>query len=257
MLADRPRRRARREAAASPPPFTGAARLRRQHPQARRRDGHVRAPTSSSTTSATSTSRCSPTASLSDAIDDVAAQGRALLQLRRQRGRRSKSWDSRVRLVPAKQGVKGTNLDLSRGRPGAVRRRPAGHEPRRRHRRRPGHASSATDGGMIDLQWDDPVDLDGATFGDPLLSRPPARSRTRTRRRASTFTPTADQVGQQVAVPHRRASRRGPRTSILSVDRPRRHRPGRRSTPAPRPRCLPPPCPRPATYDDHDHRLRR
>ena len=60
----------------------------------------------SSTTSATSTSRCSPTADLTDAIDDVAAKGVHYFSSAGNEGQQQ-AWDSPVRLVPAKPGRQG------------------------------------------------------------------------------------------------------------------------------------------------------
>ena len=164
------------------------------------------------------------------------------------------SWNSEVRLVPTREGRQGHQPRLQRRRPGAVRRRAAGHEPGHGHRRRAG-ARPRRGRRHPDLQWDDPVDVDGATLGDPLFTRDRRDHRGRTRRRRSPSPPTADQVGKKVqfrtdAIPS------GTTDLILTVTGAGRHR-----TSASRHRLLagaarhqadPGRC-----LHDHDHRVRR
>ena len=153
---------------------------------------------------------------LSDAIDEVAAKGTHYFSSAGNSGE-AQSWDSRTRLVPEKSGVKGTNLDFTDVDPALYDGGLQDMDP-----------GSGTDvaqdivldgaGGLLNIQWDDPVDVDGATFGDPIFEASgeitdadPAPS--------FTFTPTAAQVGQTVqfrtdAIPT------GTTDLILTVDAP-------------------------------------
>ena len=219
-------------------------RVRRQHPQARRQEGQVQGRRDRRRRRATSTSRCSPTARSPTRSTTWPSKGVHYFSCRRQRRRSSRPGTPRSDLVPAKQGAQGHQPRLQRRRPGALRRRPPGHEPRRRHRRRPEPPARRRTGGCFNLQWDDPLDLDGATYGAPFFSATgeltdanPAPS--------FTFTRTAVAGRQAGRVPHRR-------------DPVRHHRPGppgrppptattsARSTPAPRRRSWPRRSARPA-----------
>ena len=176
-------------------------------------------------------------------------QGSPLLQLRRQRRASSSPGTPRSACVPADQkAVKGTNIDLERGRPGAVRRRPPGHEPGR-----------GTDVAQ------DLVARRGRRPDRPAVGRPGRRRRRHLSARRSSAppvrSPTADpeptlrrspptrgpgRPGRCSSAPTR--SRRGTTDLILLGRRARRHRPRRD-----RHRLLPGGAgrqrsPRPATY---------
>ena len=106
---------------------------------------------------------------VAEAVDDLASRGVHYFSAIGNNGRRQ-GWDSAVRLVPARQGVRGTNLDLSDVDPALYS---GGFQDLD-----PGTGTDVAqdvtvgpDGGVFDLQWDDPVDVDGATYGDPLLSQ--------------------------------------------------------------------------------------
>ena len=75
---------------------------------------------------------------LSDAIDDVAAKGAHYFTSAGNAGV-AQSWNSPVRLVPAKQAVKGTNIDLSEVDPALYDGGLQDMDPGSGHRRRPGH----------------------------------------------------------------------------------------------------------------------
>ena len=75
---------------------------------------------------------------ISDAIDDVTAQGVHYFTSAGNAGQQN-AWQSPVRLLPAAQGVSGTNLNLERCRPGPVRRRASGRRPGPGYRRGPEH----------------------------------------------------------------------------------------------------------------------
>ena len=132
---------------------------------------------------------------ISDAVDDVTAQGVQYFSSAGNGGEHQ-AWRMPLNLVPASSAATGTNLDFSDVPPelydGGVQDMDPG----------PGvdpamdYAFEA-DGGIFDLQWDDPVDLDGPTLGAPLFEATgeitdadPAPS--------FTFTATAADVGQQV-----------------------------------------------------------
>ena len=101
----------RPRSSASPPPTTARSASPTTSARWPPRPGRAR-PTSSSTTSSTSTSRSSATASVGDAVDDVTAQGVQYFSAAGNQGIQQ-TWDSPVRLIPAAQGIKGTNLDFS------------------------------------------------------------------------------------------------------------------------------------------------
>jgi len=153
---------------------------------------------------------------VSDAIDDVAARGVHYFSSAGNAGNQQ-AWASRVRLLPAASAVRGTNLDLTGVDPALYDGGLQDMDPG------PGTDVAqdiflGENGGIIDLQWNDPVDVDGATFGDPIFEATgeitaanPAPS--------FAFTPSADQVGKTVqfrtdAIPS------GTTDLILSVDAP-------------------------------------
>ena len=128
---------------------------------------------------------------LSDAIDDVAADGVHYFTSQGNSGEQQ-GWESRVRLVPASKGLPGTNLDFSTVDPSLYDGGLQDMDPG------PGidvAQSLALDtGGILDLQWNDPVDVNGATYGDPVFK---ATGEISAANPAPffTFTATAAQVG--------------------------------------------------------------
>ncbi len=153
---------------------------------------------------------------LSDAIDDVAADGAHYFSSAGNAGVQQ-AWQSKVRLVPAARGVRGTNIDLTGVDPALY---DGGLQDMN-----PGRGTDVAQdltlgpaGGLFDLQWDDPVDVDGATYGDPVFSAT-GEITAADPEPSFAFTPTADQVGQTVqfrtdAIPS------GTTDLILSVDAP-------------------------------------
>ena len=181
---------------------------------------------------------------ISAAVDDVKAAGVSYFSSAGNAGDQN-AWRSPVKLV-AGRGVPAAAADgrprLHRRRPRALRRRPAGHGHRRRHRRRP-----------------DPRARAGRWPARPAVDRPGRRRRSRPerpavrgrghadrgqhrgRRRLHRSTPAPTWSARR-AVPHRRhpVRHRRPRSSTS----PRRAASAwARSTPAPRPRS----CPTPST----------
>jgi hypothetical protein len=154
---------------------------------------------------------------LSDAIDDVAKKGTDYFSSAGNAGEQQ-SWDSKVKLIPAKQGAKGTNLDFSEVDPELY---DGGLQDMN-----PGSGTDVAQnlkldpetGGMFDLQWDDPVDVDGPTLGASYFSAT-GEITDANAEPSFTFNATAAQVGQQVlfktdAIPS------GTTDLILSVDDP-------------------------------------
>jgi hypothetical protein len=134
---------------------------------------------------------------LSDAVDEVAAKGVHYFSSAGNDGLHA-SWNSPVKLVPAKTGLKGTNLDLTGVDPALYDGGLQDMDP--------GSGSDVAQdvtvgelGGLFNLQWDDPVDVDGATLGTPIFTASgeinPADPEP-----SFTFTPTAAQVGRQVRI---------------------------------------------------------
>jgi hypothetical protein len=132
---------------------------------------------------------------IGDAVDDVAKQGVHYFSSVGNAGE-AQSWDSPVRLVPASKGVQGTNLDFSQVDPslydGGLQDMDTG----------PGtnvaqDISVGDGGGLFNLQWDDPFDLNGTQFGSPYyqskgeLTGPDDV-------KSFTFHATSAQVGKQV-----------------------------------------------------------
>jgi hypothetical protein len=132
---------------------------------------------------------------ISDAVNDVAARGVSYFSSAGNEGDHN-AWQSRIHLVPAARGVRGTNLDFTDVDPALY---DGGLQDMN-----PGRgvdvAQSLTlgeGGGTFDLQWNDPTDANGAQLGDPYFSATgeitaanPAPS--------FSFTPTAAQLGSQV-----------------------------------------------------------
>ncbi|MFN0282862.1 MAG: S8 family serine peptidase [Kineosporiaceae bacterium] len=132
---------------------------------------------------------------IGDAVDDVAAIGVSYFSSVGNSGDKG-AWDSRVRLLPAATGVRGTNIDLSTVDPALY---DGGLQDMN-----PGAGTDVAQtlsfdegGGIFDLQWDDPFDLNGATFGDPIFTAT-GEITTATPEPSFSFTPTAGQVGQVV-----------------------------------------------------------
>ena len=105
---------------------------------------------------------------LNDAIDDVARQGAHYFTSAGNDGE-DNSWNSDVRLIAAKQGVKGTNLDFSDVDPALY---DGGLQDMN-----PGSGTDVAqnvhvgeDRRLLNLQWNDPLDIDGATYGNPLFT---------------------------------------------------------------------------------------
>ncbi len=132
---------------------------------------------------------------ISDAVDDVAAQGVHYFSSAGNAGN-AQSWNSKVRLVPAAKALEGTDLDFSEVDPalydgGLQDMDPgAGTDVAQ-------DVSVGAGGGLINLQWDDPVDLDGAKYGDPVLEQT-GEITDADPDPTVTFTPTAAQIGSTV-----------------------------------------------------------
>ncbi len=132
---------------------------------------------------------------VSDAVDDVAAQGVHYLTSAGNQGS-NQTWDAGVHLVPAAQALAGSNLDLTGVDP---RLYDGGFQDVA-----PGPATAVAQdvvlgdaGGLVDLQWDDPLDLAGPRLGTPYLQTGgtlPGAEATAT----FTFTPTSAQLGTTV-----------------------------------------------------------
>ena len=134
---------------------------------------------------------------VANAVNAVTAEGVSYFSAAGNDGDRS-SWQSRIHLVPASQGAKGSNLDLSKV--------PAELYSGGLQDMNPGAGTDVAQtvdvdpaGGLFDMQWDDPFDRNGPTLGSlyyhtrgDLTKAEPARS--------FTFTPTAAELGKQVQV---------------------------------------------------------
>ncbi|MET0837889.1 MAG: S8 family serine peptidase [Marmoricola sp.] len=132
---------------------------------------------------------------LNDAINDVAKKGVHYFSSAGNDGE-DNSWNSDTRLIPAKQGVKGTNLDFSDVDPALY---DGGLQDMN-----PGSGTDVAqnvhvgDGqALLNLQWNDPLDVDGATYGDPLFQASGTLT-TATPARTHTWNAPASQVGKQV-----------------------------------------------------------
>jgi hypothetical protein len=154
---------------------------------------------------------------LSDAIDDVAAQGTHYFSSAGNAGEQQ-SWDSKVKLIPAEQGIEGTNLDFSEVDPELYDGGLQDMNPGRGTDVAQNLKLDPDTGGLFDLQWDDPVDVDGPTLGASYFQATGEITEADPEPQF-TFTATAAQVGQQVlfktdAIPS------GTTDLILSVDDP-------------------------------------
>lgn len=134
---------------------------------------------------------------ISDAVDDVAAHGVTYVTAAGNDGVRN-AWQAPVHLVPAATGLAGTNIDLS-GVPGDLY--DGGVQDMD-----PGAGVHAVQsltvgpgGGVLDLQWNDPVDRTGPVYGPALWSATGRLAGTDPEQTFS-FTPTTAQLGTKVQV---------------------------------------------------------
>lgn len=132
---------------------------------------------------------------VSDAVDEVAARGVHYFSAAGNQGS-NQAWDAPVHLVSADEARAGSNLDLDDVDPAlydggfADLRQGSGVDVAQ-------DVSLAARGGLVDLQWDDPVDLDGPTLGRSFYSD--AGTVTSADRTTTfTFTPTEEQQGRTV-----------------------------------------------------------
>ena len=132
---------------------------------------------------------------IADAVDDVAGSGVHYFSSAGNDGVRQ-AWSSKVKLVSKSRALEGTNLDLT----GVD---PALYDGGFQDLQNGSGIDVAQDlavgagGGLFNVQWDDPTDLDGATYGDPYFTAEGAVTKEEPAP-SFTFTPTADQVGQRV-----------------------------------------------------------
>lgn len=132
---------------------------------------------------------------VSDAVDDVAAQGVHYFSSAGNQGS-NQVWDSALRLVSTEQALAGSNLDLTGVDPDlydggfADLRQGSGTDVSQ-------DLVLGGDGGLVDLQWDDPLDLDGPHLGTPYLATGGTLSAPENVA-SVTFTPTSAQLGTEV-----------------------------------------------------------
>jgi hypothetical protein len=132
---------------------------------------------------------------IADAVDDVAGSGVHYFSSAGNDGVRQ-AWASKVELVSKAQALESSNIDLTDVDPSLYDggfqdlRNGSGTDVAQKLSVGPG-------GGLFNLQWDDPLDLDGATFGDPYFTAKGAISDA-VPAPGFTFTPTADQLGTTV-----------------------------------------------------------
>ena len=138
---------------------------------------------------------------IADAVDDVTADGVSYFSSAGNSGDKG-AWQSKIRLIPAAQGLPSTNLDFADVDPALY---DGGLQDMN-----PGAGTDVAQtlkldetGGIITLQWDNPFDIDGATFGDPIFTGG-GEITTADPEPVVNFTPTAGQVGQIVGVPRGR-----------------------------------------------------
>jgi hypothetical protein len=132
---------------------------------------------------------------IGDAADDVAARGVSYFSSAGNNGDKG-AWQSKIRLIPAAQALGSTNLDFTDVDPALYDGGLQDMNPG------PGTDVAQTlsldeGGGTIDLQWDDPFDIDGATYGDPIFTGGGEITEADPEPVVE-FTPTAGQVGQLV-----------------------------------------------------------
>lgn len=135
---------------------------------------------------------------IGDAVDDVAAQGVTYFSSAGNAGDHG-AWDGPVHLVNKNQGLKGTNLKFGNVDPALYAGGLQDMEPGSGVDIAQDYTLDPGAGGLYDLQWDDPTDLNGATLGDPYFSETGALT-SPDDVETYHFTPTADQVGKEVLV---------------------------------------------------------
>ncbi|WP_155992081.1 S8 family serine peptidase [Nocardioides sp. URHA0032] len=134
---------------------------------------------------------------IGDAVDDVAAQGVSYFSSSGNAGDHG-AWDGKVNLVSKAKGLKNTNLDFSGVDPALYAGGLQDMDPGAGTDIAQDFALGAA-GGLYDLQWNDPVDADGADLGDPYFERT-GELTSPDDVEVFHFTPTADQLGKQVLV---------------------------------------------------------
>ena len=132
---------------------------------------------------------------IGDAVDDVAAQGVSYFSSSGNSGDHG-AWDSAVHLISESKGVKGTNLDFSGVDPALYAGGLQDMDPGPGTDIAQNYALGAS-GGLFNLQWNDPVDADGAELGDPYFQAT-GELTTPDDVQSFEFTPTADQLGKTV-----------------------------------------------------------
>ncbi|SER21103.1 S8 family serine peptidase [Microlunatus flavus] len=134
---------------------------------------------------------------ISDAIDDVAAAGVHYFTSAGNEGV-DQAWASKVKLVSTEKALATSNIKLDGVDPALYSggfqdlRNGAGVDVAQT-------VAIGAGGGLLNLQWDDPVDLDGPTLGDPYLTDEgiiTAEDPTET----FSFTATPDQLGTPVQI---------------------------------------------------------
>ena len=132
---------------------------------------------------------------LADAIDDVAAAGVHYFASAGNNQNQG-AWAANAHLVPARTGLRGTNLDFSGVDPSLYN---GGLQDQK-----PGAGvdvaqtiAIGSGSPVMDVQWDDPVDLNGAKFGAPYFTGTGAIT-TGNPRPTLTYNATAAQVGKKV-----------------------------------------------------------
>ncbi len=131
-----------------------------------------------------------------DAVDAVTKQGVQYFSAAGNEGIQQ-AWDSPVRLIPAAQGLKGTNLDFSDVDPTLY---DGGLQDMN-----PGPGTDVAQnlligaGGTVDVQWDDPFDLDGIKLGPSMYSAKGTLTDTKPEQSFKVNAP-ASMVGQKMQV---------------------------------------------------------
>lgn len=134
---------------------------------------------------------------IGDAVDDVAAQGVSYFSSAGNSGNKN-AWRSKLEIVAPDRVPGGTKIDLSDVDPALY---DGGFQDFR-----PGAGVDIAQtltlddgGGIFDLQWNDPFDVDGATYGAPYFSGT-GEITTAEPAPSLTFTPTSAQVGTVVEI---------------------------------------------------------
>jgi hypothetical protein len=136
---------------------------------------------------------------IGDAVDDVAAEGVSYFSSSGNAGDHN-AWDSPLHLVSGSKVMDASGLDFSQVDPALY----AGGFQDMNPGRGVDIAQDYTmegDGGLLDLQWNDPVDKNGATLGAPYFTQDGELTAANTKTgQTFQFTPTADQLGKEVLV---------------------------------------------------------